>query len=84
MQNIIIIVLIVGAVAAMVFGGWVSFANLDDSATMTIHKEAVKQDTESVIKSGEDLAEKAAEQGRKMIDQADDSETVRSKPPIQQ
>lgn len=84
MQNMIIIVLIIGAVVAMVFGGWVSFANLDDSATMTIHKEEVKQDTESVIKRGEDLVERAVDEGQKMIDQTDDSKPVQSEPANQQ
>ena len=84
MQNIIIIILIIVAVAAMILGGWVSFANLDDRATMTIHKTEVKQDTESVLKSGEDLAEEAVAQSRKLIDQADDSEPVKSEPPNQQ
>lgn len=71
MQNLMMILLIVVAVVTMVLGGWVSFANLDESATITIHKEAVKQDTESAIKKGETLVEDAAQQGRDLIDQTE-------------
>jgi len=60
MQNIIIIILIIVAVAAMILGGWVSFANLDDRATMTIHKTEVKQDTESVLKKRRRLSRRSS------------------------
>jgi len=75
MQNVIIILLIIIAVVAMVFGGWVSFSNVDDSATMTIHKKEVKQDTEEAVQKGAELIEKATDQGRKLIDQDENSQS---------
>ncbi|QDT90216.1 hypothetical protein [Gimesia algae] len=73
MQNVIIIVLIIVAVAAMVLGGWISFAEMDDSATMTIHKNEVKKDTEQAVKKGEEFVEDAAREGRKLLDNTEDA-----------
>ncbi len=73
MQNVIIIVLNIVAVVAMVVGGWISFADLDDSATMTIHKNEVKKDTEQAVRKGEELVEDAAREGRKLMNQTEDA-----------
>ncbi len=73
MQNLIIVILIIVAVVAMVLGGWISFSNFDDDATMTIHKNEVNHDTEEAVQKGEEFIEKAADQGRKLIDQSEDS-----------
>lgn len=73
MQNVIIIVLIIVAIVAMVLGGWVSFADRDDSATITIHKNEVEEDTEQAVKKGEEIVQDAAREGRKLFDGVEDA-----------
>ncbi|QDV49781.1 hypothetical protein Enr17x_18020 [Gimesia fumaroli] len=75
MQNLIVIILIIVAVVAMVLGGWVSFADLDESSTITIHKDEVKKDTESALEKGESLLDDATQQSRDLIGQTKDSKT---------
>ncbi|QDT41677.1 hypothetical protein Pan241w_17400 [Gimesia alba] len=80
MQNLIVIILIIVAVVAMVLGEWVSFADLNESSTITIHKDEVKKDTESALEKGEALIEDATQQGRDLIDQTQDSKTDQAAP----
>lgn len=85
MQNLTIIILIVVAAIAMFVGGWVTFADVGQEATITIHKEEMKKDTESAIRKGEELIEDAAREGRELIDEAeesiDDSDAIESTGP---
>ena len=81
MRSIIIIVLILVALVAMVLGGWISFSDKDDSASMTIHKNEVKKDTEEAVQKGEDLVKDAAREGRKLIDKAEDE--IDSEEPVE-
>lgn len=73
MQNFVIIVLIIVAVVAMVLGGWISFADMDNSATITVHKDEVKKDTEQAVKKSEEFIEDAASEGRKLIDKTEET-----------
>ena len=73
MQNVTIVILIIVAIIAIVLGGWISFADMDDSATMTFHKSEVKKDTEQAVKKGEELVKDAAREGRKLIDNTEDA-----------
>lgn len=83
---IIIIVLIIVALGAMVLGGWISFSDKDEDASMTIHKNEVKKDTEEAVQKGEDLMKDAAREGRKLIDKTEDEidpeEPVEAEPDV--
>ena len=80
MQNLIVIILIIVAIVAMVLGGWVSFADLNESSTITIYKDEVKKDTESALEKGKALIEDATQQGRDLIDQTQDSKKDQTAP----
>ncbi|QDU49243.1 hypothetical protein [Gimesia panareensis] len=69
MQNSTIILLIVVAVVAMVLGGWISFTDSGDSASMTIHKDKMKQDTEAAVEQGEEFLKDTTDEGKQLIDQ---------------
>lgn len=77
MQNSTIILLIIVATAAMVLGGWISFSDSGDSASMTIHKEKVKADTESAVEEGKELFQETADQGEKLWSQGSQQESGR-------
>ena len=70
MQGSTILILIIVAFVAMVLGGWVSFTDSGDSASMTIHKEKVKADTESAVEQGKELLEQTQDQGEQLLDQS--------------
>ncbi|QDV17517.1 hypothetical protein Pan153_21700 [Gimesia panareensis] len=69
MQNSTIILLIVVAVVAMVLGGWISFTDSGDSASMTIHKDKMKQDTEAAVEQGEEFLKDTTDKGKQLMDQ---------------
>ena len=70
----------------MVLGGWISFSDKDEDASMTIHKNEVKKDTEEAVQKGEDLVKDAAREGRKLLDKAEDEidteEPVEAEPDV--
>ncbi len=69
MRNSTVIILIIVAVVAMAFGGWISFNDSGEKASVTIHKEKIKQDTESAVEQGEKLVNKATSKSKELIDQ---------------
>lgn len=74
MRNSTVFILIIVAVVAMAFGGWISFNDSGEKASVTIHKEKIKQDTESAVEQGEKLVNKAASKSKELIDQGDQGE----------
>ncbi|QDU01876.1 hypothetical protein V6x_15590 [Gimesia chilikensis] len=74
MRNSTVFILIVVAVVAMAFGGWISFNDSGEKASVTIHKEKIKQDTESAVEQGEKLVNKATSKSKELIDQGDQGE----------
>ena len=68
------LILIVAAVVAMVLGGWVTFSDSGDSASMTLHKEKVKQDTEAAVEKGEEFLKDTTDKGKQLINQAGHSD----------
>ncbi|MEQ8851963.1 hypothetical protein [Gimesia sp.] len=69
MRNSTVIILIIVAVVAMAFGGWISFNDSGEKASFTIHKEKIKQDTESAVEQGEKLVNKATSKSQELIHQ---------------
>lgn len=69
MRNSTVIILIIVAVVAMAFGGWISFNDSGEKSSVTIHKEKIKQDTESAVEQGEKLVNKATSKSKELIDQ---------------
>ena len=69
MRNSTVIILIVVALVAMAFGGWISFNDSGEDASVTIHKEKIKQDAESAVEEGEKLVNTATDKGKELIDQ---------------
>ena len=55
--------------------GWLSFGNSDDSATMTIDKQEVRQDTEAAVEKAKEVAEEAKQKIQEAVgeDQPADS-----------
>lgn len=53
------IVVILLAIGAMVFAGWITVGNDGDAATATFNKTEAKEDTAEVIEKGKELADKA-------------------------
>lgn len=74
MRNSTVIILIIVAVVAMAFGGWISFNDSGEKASVTIHKEKIKQDTESAVEQGEKLVNEATSKSKELIDQGDQGE----------
>ncbi|MFI4847524.1 MAG: hypothetical protein ACIAZJ_00375 [Gimesia chilikensis] len=74
MRNSTVIILIIVAVVAMAFGGWISFNDSGQKASVTIHKEKIKQDTESAVEQGEKLVNKATSKSKELIDQGNQGE----------
>ena len=74
MRNSTVFILIIVAVVAMAFGGWISFNDSGEKASVTIHKEKIKQDTESAVEQGEKLVNKATSKSKELIDQGDQGE----------
>lgn len=58
----------------MAFGGWISFNDSGEKASVTIHKEKIKQDTESAVEQGEKLVNKATSKSKELIDQGNQGE----------
>lgn len=71
MRNSTVFILIIVAVVAMAFGGWISFNDSGEKASVTIHKEKIKQDTESAVEQGEKLVNKATSKSKELIDQGE-------------
>lgn len=92
MSNTTVVILIIVAVAAMALGGWISFTDSGDSASMTIHKEKMKEDTKAAVEQGEEFLESAADKGENLIEDASgevdadqaDTEKVETTPPRNQ
>ena len=62
-----LLAIIVLAVIAMVFCGWLTFRQTDGSASVTLHKNEVKSDTKAAVEKGEELIDAAVEEGRDLI-----------------
>ena len=52
----------------------ISFNDSGEKASVTIHKEKIKQDTESAVEQGEKLVNKATSKSKELIDQGDQGE----------
>ena len=65
MKTLLIVVL---AVVAMAFGGWLTFGSSDEDVSITVNKAEVKEDTEKVVKAGEKLLDEISEKAAESVD----------------
>ena len=70
--------IIVLAVTAMVFCGWLTFGQGDGTTSVTVDTNEVKSDTKAAVEKGKELIDAVVEEGRDLIgeDQNDDTEAV--------
>lgn len=69
-MKVILVTIIVVLTLALI--GWISFSGDGSQARITIHKDAIEEDTERAAAKLDDAAENAYEQTRKAVDQAED------------
>ncbi|MEZ6046431.1 MAG: hypothetical protein R3C11_12845 [Planctomycetaceae bacterium] len=70
MKRLFIVVVIILAVCAFIFGDWVEFSKDSDSASVTLNTKEVKEDTKAVFHKGEKALEEAADEVEQATDDA--------------
>ena len=76
MKRLLIVVVVIFAVSALIFGDWVSFSKDSDSASVTINTQEVKKDTKAVFQKGEKAVEDAADEIERATDSAVEDDVV--------
>ncbi len=59
--------IVIGVVVLMVIGGWITFNNTGDKATVTIETQEIKKDTEEAVEKGKELIDKAAARTKEAV-----------------
>ena len=70
MKTLLIVVL---AVVAMAFGGWLTFSSSDEDASITVNTAEVKEDTKKVVAAGEKLIDDLSEKADASVDAVKES-----------
>jgi hypothetical protein len=65
MKTLLIVVL---AVVAMAFGGWLTFGSSDEDVSITVNTAEVKEDTKKVVAAGEKLIDDLSEKADASVD----------------
>ena len=71
----LIIWLIIGIIC-MAFAGWITFDSYSGGASVELNTNEMKKDTDEVIRKGEELIDKASEEGEDLIDNEEDVDTT--------